>query len=129
MAKDTKLTSVQLEILEVVWSKGKEGATVAEIWEELQKGRELARTTVLTLVQRLERRGWLVAETSARAHRFRATRPREHARRRVLKDLVDGLFGGSPSALVASLLGSRKIERKEVEHLKALLDAKAKEVP
>ena len=124
-----KPTSAQLEVLDVVWAKGKEGATVTEIWEALGKKRSVARTTVLTVVQRLERSGWLVADARERAHRFRAARPREQARRRLLAEIVEGVFGGSPSALVASLLGSPKIGREEIARLRALLEQRAKEVP
>jgi len=122
-----KPTGSQLEILEVVWSKGREGVTVGEIWDELRKHKPVARTTVLTLVQRLERQGWLVSDTSERAHRFRAARQRESTRKRLLHDLVDGLFGGSPTAVMASLLGSRKIEPAEIERLRALLAERTKE--
>src|SRR5262245_2816264 len=124
-----KPTDAQLEILEIVWAKGKEGATVAEIWEELRAKRDVARTTVLTLVQRLCKKGWLVADARERAHRFRAARPREQARKRMLASIVEGMFGGSPAALVASLLGSTKIRRDEIARLKELLDQRAREVP
>lgn len=124
---ERKPTGTQLEILEAVWNKGRTGATIAEIRDELGEQRAVARTTVLTLVQRLEKQGWLVVDTTEKAHRYRAARPKETTQRRLVRDLVDRLFGGSASALVASLLGSHRIDRAEIARLRALLDARAKE--
>ncbi|MFB3111017.1 MAG: BlaI/MecI/CopY family transcriptional regulator [Gemmatimonadales bacterium] len=53
------LTPAQYEILQVIWGGDEEGATVAEIWQEISKLRSVGRTTVLNLVDRLEKRGWL----------------------------------------------------------------------
>ena len=59
MAPEGALTAAQFEIMEFVWKHGRRGATVAEVWQEISKTRDVARTTVLNLVDRLERRGWL----------------------------------------------------------------------
>ncbi len=115
------LTGPQKEIMEVVWSHGREGATVAAIWEQVSKGKDVARTTVLTLVQRLERRGWLVVDKSDKAHRYHAARAKGHTAGRLAAEFVDAFFGGSASSLVESLLGSNKIKRQEIDRLRELL--------
>ena len=115
------LTPPQLEILEAVWAHGPAGATIAELVATLSRRREVARTTVLTLVQRLERRGWLSADKTDRAHRYRATRSREESAGRLAAEFVDSFFGGSASTLVASLLGSKKIRHGELARLRELL--------
>ena len=81
---DGRLTGTQLEIMEVVWA-GEGPVKVSHIWHVLSRERKLARTTVLTMVQRLEKRGWLKrsAKTTANAKdrvvRYRASCSRQDA--------------------------------------------------
>lgn len=78
---DVKLTPVQFEIMQVIWNAAG-GATVAEIWEVIAANREVGRTTVLNLVNRLEARGWLRRQKHEGVYRYEATvgRGRRHRR-------------------------------------------------
>ena len=67
------LTPAQFEIMEIVWNHGRKGATVAEIWQATSQTRDVARTTVLNLVDRLERRGWLKRRRGKGVNHFVAT--------------------------------------------------------
>lgn len=138
MAKvpEAGLTPVQFEILEVAWAavdgaaaddSAAEGASVAEIWERVAKSRDVGRTTVLNLVDRLEKRGWLARKKVAGVFRYRPTVSREAAAGSVAAEFVDAFFSGSASELVMSLLGSKKISADEVAELRALLDARSQE--
>lgn len=128
MAKlpDAGLTPVQFEILEVTWNAA-EGASVAEIWEAVAKSRDVGRTTVLNLVDRLEKRGWLARKKVDGVFRYRPTVSREEASGNAAAEFVDAFFSGSASELVMSLLGSKKISADEVAELRALLDARSQE--
>ncbi len=116
------LTETQLELMEAVWAGPPAGLTVAEIWQALSQMRPLARTTVLTQVGRLEKRGWLVQEASERGYRYRPACTRETASARLASAFTDAFFGGSASRLVMSLLGSRSIPSEELGRLRRLLD-------
>ena len=120
------LTGPQLEILDIVWGCGPAGATVAEIWQELSRKRTVARTTVLTMVNRLEQRGWLVRQEGPRGHRYAAACDRDRATGQVAAQFVDEVFGGSATELVRSLLGSRRITPEEVRRLRQMLDQMGK---
>lgn len=117
---ETALTAVQFEIMQVVWN-ATAGATVAEIWEAIGQSREVTRTTVLNLVGRLEKRGWLKRRKQEGVFRYFAAVDRETATGRVAEKFVDEYFGGSAAELVMSLLGSRRITSSQVEELRALL--------
>ena len=127
MAPEGALTPAQFEIMEVVWHHGRRGATVAEIWKEISHTRDVARTTVLNLVDRLERRGWLKRREGRGVNRFVATLRREKTASLLADDFVDDFFGGSASELVMSLLGSKRLKPDEVQRLQQLLDSKAAE--
>ena len=69
------LSEAQLEIMSVVWDRGE--VTVADVWKALCTRRKVARNTVLTMLTRLEEKGWLKRDSIEHAHRYRATVPRD----------------------------------------------------
>ena len=123
---DASLTAVQFEILEAAWGVA-DGASVAEIWEAIAASRDVGRTTILNLVDRLEKRGWLARKKVDGVFRYTPTVSREKAAESVAADFVDAFFSGSASELVMSLLGSKRISAEEVEQLRGLLDARARD--
>ncbi len=114
-----ELTPSQLEIMDVVWEQGE--ASIGEIWTALSRSRELARTTVQTQVERLEKRGWLRRIELGRRYRFAATQPRAHATRGLVARFVDRFFAGSAGSLVMHLLGNQRLDPDELERVRALL--------
>lgn len=117
------LTPAQHEILEVVWDAGAGGATVAEIWQAVSTKRPVGRTTILNLVDRLEKRDWLRRrDEPAGANRYLATVTRERTAAGLAKEFLNDFFEGSASNLVMTLLGSNKLSKSELERLKAVLD-------
>ena len=121
------LTAAQYEILEVVWAHEANGATVAEIWEEIADRRDVGRTTILNLVDRLEKRGWLVRRAACRPSRYLAALDRQSTVASLAGSLVDDFFEGSARDLVLSLLGSERLRSEEVQSLRRYLDSAAKE--
>jgi BlaI family penicillinase repressor len=116
------LTPAQYEIMEVAWDAGEPGATVAEIWQAIGRRRSITRTTVLNLVDRLQKRGWLSRHQPNGTYRYVPTIDRETATRQLAREFVDEFFDGSASDLVLSLLGPGKCKPSEVERLRSLLD-------
>jgi len=116
------LTPVQYEILQVIWGGDDEGSTVAEIWRKISKLRSVGRTTVLNLVDRLEKRGWLTRRQAQGVYRYRAALDREKTTHALASEFVDDFFDGKASDLVMSLLGNRSIKKSEVERLRKLID-------
>ncbi len=120
-SKKGTLTESQLEIMEVVWSHGRSGVSTGEIWQTLAESRQVARTTVLTMVQRLEKRGWLVRIDDDDTLRFRATSSRDKTTDQLTTTFIDQVFGGSPELLVRNILGSRNIKADELARIRKLL--------
>ena len=128
MRPQGELTGAQLEIMEAVWDAGAQGASLAEIWEAISVRRPIARTTALTMAARLEERGWLKRLPGGRASRYVATQPRQQAVAHLAGRFVRSFFGGSPSALLKSLLGGDRLPPEEIERLKQLLRDHGKKV-
>ena len=117
------LTSVQHEIMAVVWESAAQGATVTEIWQAVSAQRQVGRTTILNLVDRLERRGWLVRRDREKPCHYLAALSREETSVFLAGGFVDDFFAGSASNLVMSLLGSKRLKPGEIERLRQLLDS------
>lgn len=116
----SQLTTAQLEIMQIVWDHGE--CSVTFLWEKLAESRSVARNTVLTMIQRLERRGYLSARAEGRAFRYRARVQRGRTERSRVKDLVDQVFDGSAERLVRSLLGEGMLDPDELSRLRGVLD-------
>ncbi|MCA9254480.1 MAG: BlaI/MecI/CopY family transcriptional regulator, partial [Phycisphaerales bacterium] len=98
------------------------GVAVADIWEAISQGRRVARTTVLTVIQRLEQRGWLRRRQARGATRYVATTDRGRTVGRVADAFIQEFFDGSATELVRSLLGTGRLKPAEVNRLRAMLD-------
>src|ERR1700741_3105556 len=86
------LTPAQLELMDLVWERGELSAVDAHA--ALRTRRPVAPTTVLTLLRRLEKRGFLVHRVDGRAHLYRATRDRASSLGALLRRLRDVAFRG-----------------------------------
>ncbi len=117
------LTAAQHELMEVVWDRGSSGASVAEIWQVVSAARPVGRTTVLNLLRRLERRGWLVRRRGRGADRYQAAVSRDETAALLAESFVEDFFGGSASNLVTSLLGSQQLSPDEIRRLRRLLES------
>lgn len=116
------LTPAQYEILDVVWNAGSDGATVAEVWHAVSESRSVARTTILNLVDRLEKRGWLKRRETDGAARYTAAVNRDRTSAALADEFVQTFFDGSAANLVMSLLGTAKLDAAEIRRLRNILD-------
>jgi predicted transcriptional regulator len=96
-----ELGSSQAEVMNVLWRRG--SATVPELVETITKKRDLAYTTVLTLVQRLYARGLLEREAEGRGFRYWPTRTRDELLADWSDELIDRLLGDFGDVAVARL--------------------------
>ena len=108
----------ELEVMQVLWARG--SATVAEVREALED--EMAYTTVLTVLRRLEEKGYVTHEEEGRAHRYLPAIEPQAARESALERLVSRLFHGSPELLLTHLVSSRKLTAEERRRLRELVD-------
>ncbi|MHC4403716.1 MAG: BlaI/MecI/CopY family transcriptional regulator [Planctomycetota bacterium] len=117
------LTSTQYEILETVWAHGGRGATVAEIWRAVSSRRSVGRTTILNLVDRLEKRRWLIRREKVKPSHYLAALDRDQTASLLAGGFVDSFFGGSAAELVMSLLGSKRLKPDDVDRLRRVLES------
>jgi len=117
------LTPLELEIMQVLWEAGP--STVSEVRPKLKA--PLAYTTVQTMLNVLLRKGKAKRVQEGRAFRYAATVNRKRATGSAVEDLVRRMFGGSPEALLMTMVESRQIGKKELDRLSEMVAAAEKE--
>jgi predicted transcriptional regulator len=118
--KAKELTERELEIMHVFWRDGE--LTAADVRDRLSaEGRDLAYTTVATLVRILLEKGFVEQTNDERPFRYKPVRSFEDVSRNLVRDLVDRVFGGSREQLLVHLVGDKKLTRNERELLEQVL--------
>lgn len=118
MAEDIVLSDLQLDLMRVLWRAG--DLSVAEVTEALAD-RNLAHTTVATLLTRLEKRGAVVARRDGRMLVYTACVTEAQVRRNMVSSLIAQVFRGDPKALLAHLVSEREVAQGDLEQVRALL--------
>jgi BlaI family transcriptional regulator, penicillinase repressor len=126
MSKLHGLGSLQSEVMELIWRQGE--ATVAQLVDTIGRGRVITYTTVLSAVQKLERKGWLKHRSAGRAYIYFPTRNREQVGGRTLRELLKTAFGGDPTLLLASLLDDTRLSDTDLKELRSLIEKRRKEI-
>jgi len=95
---------LELECLKALWNLGE--ANVKDVRQALARNRNLAYTTVMTILDRLARKGAAERRKVGRSFVYAPALSREVIRRAAVRELVDSFFDGSPESLLAYLQGA-----------------------
>lgn len=113
-------TDAELAILRVLWQRGP--STVREVHDDLSATQETGYTTVLKLLQIMTDKGLVVRDESQRAHVYSSSESEQRTQRKLIGDLMDRAFGGSPTKLVMQALSASKASADELNAIRKLLD-------
>jgi predicted transcriptional regulator len=120
------LGELEAEIMECMWDRP--SASVREVHECLAERREIAYTTVMTVMGRLADKGMLVRRQDGRAYVYSPAESRDSFCTGVVKSVMAGLFGGTDKPVlthfVESLSGD---DGAELDMLAAIIDEKRRE--
>lgn len=116
------LTAAELEMMNVIWRIGP--CSVAQVQEQLLPERELAYTSVSTIVRILEQKGYLTSRKEGRGHLYESAVSKEKYQAMSLKQLVSNVFDGATSMLVQRLFESETLTSNDLEQIKTLLRKK-----
>jgi BlaI family transcriptional regulator, penicillinase repressor len=112
------LTPLELEIMNVLWETGP--ANVQTVQAHI-KGRELAYTTVQTMLNILHRKNKVKRQLKERAYLYRPVLSRQKAVRQAVGDMLDRFFGGSADRLVLNLVESRHLTPEKLAQIEKLV--------
>jgi BlaI family penicillinase repressor len=117
-----QLTNLQMDVMQVLWQQSE--ATVSQVHAALLKERQLAMTTVATLLSRLEKYGLLTHRTEGRQYVYRPLVSQNEVCRSQLTDLIDQFFHGNPADLVYHLINEAQVDDEDLARLQALIESK-----
>jgi len=113
--KNPTLTTQELALMKVVWEKGP--STVRDVYEALLEDRHIAYTTVMTMMNVLQRKGHVRKEAEGRSYRYHPVRPRGQVVGSMVREFVDRVFGGSAEPLLLHLVEDRHLTADELDKL------------
>ena len=118
--KSPTLTEAELKLMEVLWSRGE--STVGDVLAAFPRKDRRAYSTVLTILRILEQKGFVRHRKEGRAFVYAAAVGRKEARRSALNLLVSRFFNNSPELLMLNLLERERMDPKELQRLKKLVE-------
>ena len=98
-----RLTGLELKCMKALWFEGAQ--TVRDVHQALKPSHPVAYTTVLTVMGRLTRKGFVARSRHGKAHVYQPQCSFEESRGQAVSDLVRSYFGGSADQLMAFLAG------------------------
>lgn len=117
----TPLGETEMEILHHVWDLRE--ASVADVRDRILQTRDVAYTTVMTVMKKLADKGYLTYRKDGVTYIYTAARRPEDVRSSLIGDLVHKVFHGSPMALVQTLVQSGDLTDEERAALRQLIES------
>ncbi|MBC7587671.1 MAG: BlaI/MecI/CopY family transcriptional regulator [Chitinophagaceae bacterium] len=115
-----KPTESEVEILRVLWDKGK--ATVREVHEVLCLHKDAGYTTTLKLLQIMFEKGLVKRDDSNKTHIYQPNVSKENTQQQFMGKMINSLFSGSSTQLVMQALGNNKTSKEELDEIQQLLN-------
>jgi len=117
--KQENLGELELEVMKILWNRGR--SSVLQVAENLSKQKGYARTTILTILQRLHKKGFLKRKKEDGVYRYEPTQKRHQVMGKLLNQFIDRVFDGSSTSLVQQLTGA-KMSDEEMDQIKSIID-------
>ena len=117
MAKAPKKSLSELEhrVMEIIWGAGE--GTADQVRVALGDQSQLKDSTVRTILRRLEEKGFLTHEVSARQYVYKPTVAQESAAIRAVRQIIDRFCGGSVEKLLVGMVADRMLDEKQLKEL------------
>jgi len=122
---DIAFTPRELDVMSILWRRG--SATVAEVRADMDE--ELAYTSVLSVLQVLEEKGYVHHAAEGRAYRYSPAVAPERAGDNALARIRSAIFQGSAELMFTQFVSDRGLSREELERMRRLLDERLEGEP
>ena len=122
MEKKTTVSDAELEILEVLWEAGK-ALNASEIRSLLEKNKKWERTTILTLIQRLVKKGMLDQEKREVYYYIPKVERKDYVKEET-RNFVNKFFKGNAGNMAAALMSDDSLTEKDIEELRDFFNSR-----
>ena len=117
--KNREPSRLEMQVLSVLWQRG--AATVREVMNVMPDGKARAYTTILSVIQVMEKKGLLSHVAEGNAHVYQARVSRQEVTGPWLRGLVRQVFGGSAATALQHLLAEERVSREELDEIKEII--------
>ena len=117
----TQLGETEMEVLHHVWDLGE--ATVADVRVRILDEREVAYTTIMTVMKKLADKGYLQYHKDGRTYVYAPAQAPAKVQHSLLRRLMESVFEGSPMALVQTLVRHEDLSDEERDEIRKMIDA------
>jgi predicted transcriptional regulator len=119
----TVLGAQELQIMKVIWERKR--VTVRDVYEALLEHRRIAYTTVMTMMNILEQKGYLKKSPGEdRAYVYEPARSRKRVMRAMVNEFIERVFSGSANPLMVHLIEDRHLTGKDLDELRKAIRKK-----
>jgi len=119
--KPEKPSELEMQILGLLWRDGP--LTAREVLNRMPDGKERAYTTVLSLMQVMDKKGFLARTREGLTDRWRPKVKESQILRPFMKTLVSHVFGGHTATAMQCLLDGAEVDRGQIAAIRKMLDA------
>ncbi|SMO72799.1 BlaI/MecI/CopY family transcriptional regulator [Fodinibius sediminis] len=116
----TPLGETEMEVLHHVWDL--EEATVKQVRKRILEEREVAYTTIMTVMKNLAEKGYLKYRKDGVTYVYSPAQQPDSVRSNLIGDLINKVFKGSPKELVQTLVKSKDLTEKDLDEIKNMID-------
>lgn len=123
MKENIQVSESEIEVMKLLWENGK--MTSTQIVEELLKTTQWKSKTILTLINRLVKKGAVNAEKErGKAFWYTANINEDEYKQEQSNSLINKLFNGSISLMMSNFVKSNNISNEDIEELKRILESR-----
>jgi len=116
----TPLGETEMEVLHHVWELKE--ATVKQVRKRILENRDVAYTTIMTVMKNLTKKGYLKYRKEGVAYVYSPSQRPDSVRSKLVGDLVNKVFKGSPKELVQTLVKSKGLTEEDLDEIKQMID-------
>ncbi len=112
-------SELELQVLSVLWDRGP--SSVRAVMEAMPDGKDRAYTTILSVMQVLEKKKLVGHTQQGQANVYHPLKKREQVLRPLMKDLLRNVFGGSPARALQCLLDGSSVDESELKKIRQVI--------
>lgn len=116
----TPLGETEMEVLHHVWDMGE--ATVKQVRKRILEKRQVAYTTIMTVMKNLAEKGYLKYRKEGVTYVYSPAQEPDSVRSNLVKELIKKVFKGSPKELIQTLVESEDLNKKDLSEIKQMID-------
>jgi BlaI family transcriptional regulator, penicillinase repressor len=113
-------SELELQVLGVLWDRGP--SPVRAVLEAMPDGKDRAYTTILSVMQVMEKKGLVGHTQRGNAHIYHAKVRRDEVLGPLMKDLLRNAFGGNPARVLQYLLGGAELRAGELDEIRRMIE-------